>query len=492
MKRLWQGVWPLGIRTQLTLWYIIVFAILIFLLGTVFYVNLRTSLVRSLDSALQYRTQEIASGISIKNGKIAIQDVTGELPGSIDSDSVQDGTSGSQEPQPDVDIGTLVRIIDDHGQTVYITPAFQSLNVPTVSITQALQARPWQGTVSARNGHPVLLLSAPLANKGRIFGVVQVGEPLSVLNNTLQSVLFDFFVIVPFFLLFSAVGSYWLATRAFASMNRLTSAAQDIKVGDLHQRVPVPRARDEVQRLALTFNEMIERLDKAFTQQRRFVADASHELRTPVAAICSVTDVVLAQNATPEEYVAALRNVNIEAERLRHLISDLLALARADEGQTLFEREPVRLDLLVIDVAATTEALAAERGIIVEINSQEPAVVLGDEARLIQVILNLLDNALAYTDAGGKITLSVEVKNENVCLTVRDMGIGIATKHLEHIFERFYRTDPARSRARGGSGLGLAIAEWVVRAHEGTISVESQVGKGSAFSVTLPLARHDL
>jgi two-component system OmpR family sensor kinase len=277
---------------------------------------------------------------------------------------------------------------------------------------------------------------------------------------------------------------------AFAPINRLTSIARRIEAGDLHERVPVPRSKDEVQGLALTFNEMIERLEKAFTRQRRFVADASHELRTPVAAIRSMTDVVLAQSGPveSEEYVSVLRDVNAEADRLGHLISDLLALARTDENQLLLERELVRLDLLVADVAATTEPLAAERGITIEVLAQQPVTVLGDEVRLIQVIMNLIDNANAYTNAGGKVTLEVVVKYNNAYLMVRDTGIGIAKEHLDHIFERFYRVDPARSRAAGGTGLGLAITEWIVRAHGGRITVESEVGQGTTFTIVLPIA----
>src|SRR5712692_7947447 len=180
MRKFVSRIWPLGILTQLTLWYILVFATLMLLFGTVFYTNLRISLATSLDTALQLRTQQIATGISNENGKITIHDVTGELPGLLDNDGVQ-GTSapGGQnktdpkEPHPDVDIGTLVRIVNTSEQAVYMTPAFQALNVPSISITQALQNRPWQGTINARNGQLVRLYSAPLVLDGRVFGVIQ-------------------------------------------------------------------------------------------------------------------------------------------------------------------------------------------------------------------------------------------------------------------------------------------------------------------------------
>jgi two-component system, OmpR family, sensor kinase len=506
MIRLLRRIRPPSMRVQLTTWFVLVFTVLMLLFGAIFYVNLRTSLQTNFDASLQLRTQQIAAGINEDKGAIFIHDVTGALPGLVDPDATigigtpasgltPGGTTTASTTKPDeiradVNLGTLVRILNNRREIVYVTPAFLSLDIPTASVTQPLQGRVWKGTVTAQNGQTVRLYSAALTEHGTVYGVVQVGESLAPLGNTLRSVEIELLLIVPFVLLLGAIGSYWLATRAFAPINRLTSIARRIEAGDLHERVPVPRSKDEVQGLALTFNEMIERLEKAFTRQRRFVADASHELRTPVAAIRSMTDVVLAQSGPveSEEYVSVLRDVNAEADRLGHLISDLLALARTDENQVLLERELVRLDLLAADVAATTEPLAAERGITIEVLAQQPVTVLGDEVRLIQVIMNLIGNAVTYTNTGGKVTLEVVVKYNNAYLMVRDTGIGIAKEHLDHIFERFYRVDPARSRAAGGTGLGLAITEWIVRAHGGRINVESEVGQGTTFTIVLPIA----
>ena len=171
-----------------------------------------------------------------------------------------------------------------------------------------------------------------------------------------------------------------------------------------------------------------------------------------------------------------------------HLINGLLLLARSDENQALFEHERVRLDLLATDVAATIEPLATERGISLEIVAEQPTSVMGDEVRLIQVIMNLLDNAITYSNKGSKVRLEVKTEQNKALMIVSDTGIGIAKDHLDHIFERFYRVDPARSRAAGSTGLGLSIVDWIVRAHNGSITVESEVGKGTTFTVTLPIA----
>ncbi len=486
--------WPPGIRAQLTLWYTGICAGLIILFGVVFYMTFRAGLASSLDTTLQLRAEQIGAGVSYAHGTLTIQDLTGELPG-LGSNGPS-GADPSGEPidpgqigqTSNVNFGALVRILNAQGQTVYVSPAFQSLSVPADSVAQSLKGTSWQGTITARDGQMVRLYSAPLGEDHTVFGVVQVGESLAPFSATLWRVVIGFLLLAPFFLALGALGSYWLAGRAFRPIHRLTHTAQEIEAGDLQRRIPLPRANDEIHHLALTLNEMIARLDRAFAQQRRFVADASHELRTPVAVIRSLTDVALAEAQNPEEYASILGEVNAEAERLGQLINDLLALARADEGQTVLEHEPVRLDRLVAEVAATLEPLAVEQGVTLDVWSREPVTVQGDEARLIQVVINLLQNALSYTNAGGVVTLNVEADTANAILTVRDTGVGIAPEHLPLLFERFYRADPARSRSPGGSGLGLAIVAWVVRAHAGTVAVESQAGQGSVFAITLPLA----
>lgn len=501
MMKLWRQARSPGIRMQLTLWYAAIFGGLILLFSLIFLTTLSTFLASGVDSALQLRTHQIAGGITTEGSKITIQDVTGELPG-LDSTATtgdQGSNSGDvnqtggpnnsvqQGPQSDVNFGTLVRILDTSGHAVYTSPAFKSLSLPPESISQPLHGLSWQATVNARNGQAVRVYSLALTENGKVFGVLQVGESLAQLTNTMQSITIALLVIVPFVLLLGVVGSYWLAKRAFRPILRLTRTAREIKAGDLHRRVPIPRSRDEVYDLSLTLNEMIARLDSAFTQQRRFVADASHELRTPVTVIRSITEVALEEPLLFEECVEALKEITGESERLGRLINDLLTLARADEDQLLLDCEPVRLDLLVFDVAASMEALAVERGVKLAIETLQPLSVLGDTTRLIQVIMGLVDNALIYTNAGGSVTLGVEARGAMARLTIRDTGIGIAEEDLPHIFERFYRADPARSRVASGSGLGLSIAEWVVLAHGGSIDVKSQVEQGSTFTILLPL-----
>lgn len=476
-------IWPFGIRVQLMLWYTMVFAVLILLAATIFYTQLQTSLITSLDSTLQLEAQQIANGVSDEQGTITIDDVIDDLPGFERPDLTK-----LESSHANANFDVLVRILTANGHVFRMTPAFRQLLVPAESAIQPLRGIPWQGIVTTRDGQQVRLYSRVLVDHGAVFGVIQVGSSLTQMNTALHSVVVALLILAPIVLLLSALVSYWLTSHALLPIQRLIQTARVISTEDLQQRVPVPRAHDEVRELALALNEMIKRLEDVFSRQRRFVADASHELRTPVSVIRTKIDMALLQAFSPQEYIAVLGELGAEAERLGGLISDLLTLARTDEGRTLLEREPVRLDLLVDAVVANAEVLATERDITLERVASEPVIVLGDEVRFIQVVMNLLENAIFYTNPRGRVTLRVQGKDTHAYLMVQDTGIGIAAEHLPYLFERFYRVDPARTRTQGGhSGLGLSIVDWVVRTHGGRVSVESQPGVGSTFTVILPL-----
>ncbi len=499
---------PPGIRTQLALWYTSISALLLLLFGITFYWALQASLASSLDTTLQMRTQQVAEGVDEQQGKLTVGDIVNELPemdataaliDSSDDDTNNaelartaqatdaNGDSNGQSSTQIAHSNLYIRILDRNQHVVYSTTGFNTLTVPLVGFTQPLKGRVWRGTVKNTHGVDIRIYSTMLVDQSHIYGVVQVGQSLDVLNGRLEDIVWSLILVTPLVLLFSAAVCYWLAGRAFMPIHRLAYTAREIEASDLHRRVPVPKPRDEVRDLALIFNQMIERLEHAFSQQRRFVADASHELRTPVAVIRNMTEVALSHPADSEDYVSVLSEINAETERLGLLISDLLTLARADEGQVLFDHDAVRLDLLAADVVASMEALALERQISLQADQLQQATVLGDAARLIQVIMSLVDNAITYTNPGGTVTVSVTTEDDQAQLLVNDTGIGIAPEDQPHVFERFYRADPARSRAAGGSGLGLSIVDWVVKAHGGTVMVESQLGRGTTFMIELPL-----
>lgn len=291
------------------------------------------------------------------------------------------------------------------------------------------------------------------------------------------------------------VGSWLVVRSAFSMVNRMTDTAQSIASSrDFSRRIPIARARDEVARLAQTLNTMLNSLQSAHALQQRFVSDASHELRAPLTAMQANLDLIRRHPEAPAaERDEAFAEVERESGRLTRLVADLLALARADAGVTL-KRQSVDLDALLLDAFRTARALA--HGQEVTLEPFEPVQVMGDEDRLKQLMLILLDNAFKYTPADGRVTLGVrrlapdaghtEAQAE---ILVSDTGVGVNADDLPHVFERFYRADPARGRDPGGTGLGLPIAQWIVEQHGGSVTLQSAPGQGTIARVRLPLAR---
>jgi two-component system, OmpR family, sensor kinase len=288
--------------------------------------------------------------------------------------------------------------------------------------------------------------------------------------------------------LLAALGGGWaIAGQALRPVDQMTRTAGTIaRARDTSHRVEVPPARDELGRLAETFNSMLASLDQAARAQQRFVADASHELRAPLTAIQGNLEILERQPEMPDaERTEVLREVKGEAFRLTRLVADLLALARADAGVAI-RRAPVDLDVVVLETFQTARQLA--HGQTLALDPFEPVQVRGDEDRLRQLILVLLDNAIKYTPADGAITLGLSLRGNSAEIVVRDTGVGIANSDLPHIFERFYRADPARGRDPGGTGLGLPIARWIVEQHGGLIVMQSEPGHGTTVTVQLPSA----
>ena len=315
-------------------------------------------------------------------------------------------------------------------------------------------------------------------------------------------------------LLLALVGGWFITWGVLSPVRRLTRTAHNISTsGDFQQRVPEKSwfGRDELAILAATFNQMLAHLEKLYRQQQRFVADASHELRAPITSIrCNLDLLAKAPDLPPEEAQAALADAQVEADRMGRLIGDLLTLARSDSSRQLQqsknavvngykkiegEVQQVDLDSLLLEVFRQYQPRrengnvdAIQQGPRLLLQHTTPVKVYGDADQLKQVLVALLDNALKYTPYEGSISLSLTTDEHHAILKVSDTGIGITPGDLPHIFDRFYRADRARSRDRGGSGLGLAIVHSIIQEHQGAIEVESTPGKGSTFTLRLPLA----
>jgi heavy metal sensor kinase len=287
-------------------------------------------------------------------------------------------------------------------------------------------------------------------------------------------------------LLLSAVLAYWLARKALAPIDRLRRSADAISADRLDGRLTTPNPRDELGLLAATINDMIGRLERSFAEVRRFTADASHELRTPLTALRTEVEVALGKQLTAPEHRQLLAGILEELGRMSRLTDQLLTLSRRDAGVEHFTPGPVGLNALLAGLVDALQPLAESKGLQLRLESERPVAVVGDEGRLRQVFLNLLDNSLKYTPGGGSVTVRVGGRNLPGTVAVEDTGLGIPPEHLPRVFDRFYRVDKARSRADGGTGLGLSIARSIVEAHGGTIEIASAPGRGTVCTVSLP------
>jgi signal transduction histidine kinase len=254
----------------------------------------------------------------------------------------------------------------------------------------------------------------------------------------------------------------------------------------LSQRISV-NTRDELGRLAATLNAMIGRLERAFRRQKQFTSDASHELRAPLAVIEAESSLALQKERPPSDYRQSLETISQESRRMSSLIEQLLTLARADAGKEQWNFAEVNLGGLITNLSADVEVLCQEKALTCQLGQTEELVIKGDEARLRELFVNLLDNAIRYTPSPGTVSISLHREVQMAVVAITDTGVGVPPEDMPFIFERFYRVDKPRSRAEGGTGLGLAICRYIAEAHGGKIEVESRVGVGSTFSVWLPL-----
>src|SRR5688500_2683904 len=306
-----------------------------------------------------------------------------------------------------------------------------------------------------------------------------------------QLLLGTMLLLAPLLFLISVAVAYVLAGSTFKPVDRLIREVEAITDGrSLHRRVPTDEADEELGRLADTLNRMISRLETSFGALRRFTADASHELKAPLTVLRADVERAMHPGAQGSEAMQALEEALQETARMSDLVDSLLTLARADEGRFDLHREPVDLGSLARDVYETAVILGEDCGLTVSMTVLEEGVVEGDARRLRQLFLNLVTNAIKYTPRGGRVELSLSHRlADEIAFVVRDSGIGMSAAELSHVFERFWRADRARSRTseRGGFGLGLAISQWIAQAHGGRITVQSRLGRGSVFTVTLPM-----
>ena len=461
-------MWPLrSIRFRLTLWYIILLALILAAFSAGIYLTLRHNLYANLDDSIAARADDLLALVSYDGTRLTL------------SESV--ATSS-----PDLD-EQFVRVYDASGRVTFDNSGgTATLPVDAESVQRALVGETDVRGVTFRD-EPFRVRIVPIERDGIVVGALEVGRAADDVSDALRTLLLVLGIAYPVTLVVASAGGLFLAGRALAPIDRLTRLARRISAEDLSQRLDLRLPDDEVGRLAHTFDDMIARLEDAFRRQRQFTADASHELRTPLTAVKGQVEVALDRPRSAEAYREVLQTVNAEVDRLIRLVGSLLTLARADAGQIPIAQEAVNLAELVIGATEGAQPAAAQRNVGLTVEPGPDVTLQADEDLLLQLLLNLLDNGIKYTPPGGNVMVGWRLNDGQLELWVRDTGVGIDPEQQPLIFDRFYRVDKARSRTEGGAGLGLSISRWIAETHAGSISVESIPGQGSIFTVRLPI-----
>ncbi|MCO4100970.1 sensor histidine kinase [Gemmatimonas sp.] len=447
----------------------------------------REILVQELESRVQIEAEHIVKAINLAR-------TTGTEPVFGLSDPLAVRTVGQRMASFLSLLDGYVLVQDSTGYDIYASPLVSGLSTSDRGLFSEAARESQAGNEMQRVvlfNDEVLLAArdVPLSEDARyrVYAALSTSE----IDATLRSIAWTMVVISPFLVAVSVLFAYVIAGRVFRPIDRIIDQVEAITDGrSLHRRLAIGAAGEELSRLSATLNAFIERIETSFGALRRFTADASHELKTPLAVMRADVERAMHPGANETEQAIALEEALQQVTRMADLVDSLLTLARADEGRFDLYREPIELAPLAREVVETARLLGEDSGLIIEASSFENAEVLGDVTRLRQLFLNLVTNAIKYTPRGGTVEISLTRDAEVVRFAVRDTGIGIAAADLPYVFERFWRADRVRSRAseRGGFGLGLAISQWIAQAHSGTLDVQSRLGRGSTFTVTLPLA----
>ncbi len=460
----------MGLRLQLTLVFGVLIAMILGGVAVSVYLLTERSLAAGLDERAATALAELV------NGRNDVRSAVQRLPSDASSLVLIVGP----ESAPVRSVEALKGGIPHDARDLFIVnrlpdAALQRL-VDEGRITETVGSGASRIRVHAQLG------TLPLPSTRPVRAAFFAAVPAGLMATTLDQLARDLVMTVVLAFVLFALGIWVLSQRVLGPLKRVTDAAAHVSGSDLSLRVPVPDTKDEIHDLAVAINNMLDRLQESFETQRRFTADASHELRTPVTAIAGhASYLVRRTNPTPAQQ-ESLMVIHREAERMGKLVNDLLELARADAGFTV---NKVPMNLVEVAEAVREEVGRVSPSAEVSVSARRAlAEVMGDAERLKQVVLNLVQNAI---NAGAsRVTVSVAQEGKQVRLEVLDDGAGIPQEALPHIFERFYRVDGARSTRGNGSGLGLAIVKWIVQQHDGTVSVESRLGEGTVFTIMLP------
>ena len=457
----------LSVRTRLTLWYGGVLLAIVLVISAVSYFMLRRTLIGGADVELLMVGQVVRdAGIGeARRSEAEVREILGTRF-----------------------LDVFYRVIGADGRSQAESGALRGRSLPLSAVARkrGRSGEPTFETVSLSHGQRVRLVTIPLTQEPAPARFIQVGATFADIDRALAGYIETLAVMVPLGLGLALVGGAWLARSALRPVEAMSRTARRIGAQDLTRRLPLRGTADELDHLAETLNAMFARLETAFTHVRRFAVDAAHELRTPLTVLKGGIEVTLRADRAPAEYRDVLRSSLEEVEQLIALAENLLLLSRL-RMETTLPCQAVELETLLMEVVDTGVRLADGRGVVVRLRAVEPLSVQGDPSTLRRALVNLVENAVKYTKAGGTVELSLERDGRDAVVAVSDTGVGMNPADAERIFEPFVRLDSARAVEAGGAGIGLSIVHSIVAAHGGCLSVQTAPGVGSTFAIRLPL-----
>jgi signal transduction histidine kinase len=444
----------LTIRSKITLWYASLLLVLLVIFNVFIYMTISKILYKNTEDLLKSDAHQVFSIIQSEGF-----DINFDIPYKI------------------IATNTYFVIFDVNGNTGIkseILPEIVNLPIGQEQLRNVL--------IDKTNW---IVYDTPIQNNSKVIGWIRVSRSLKSLRDTLFNLRIIMFISVPLYGLLASVGGLFLAKRALQPIDYITKTAQEISKGDLTQRLKLNKTEDEVGKLAVIFDEMLDKLEDSIKKERQFASDASHELRTPISIITAQAEEVLRGRREIKEYKEAIETVRDESIKMSHIISQLLMIYRSDEGKYKFNFEILNLNMIIEDIVNEFSDVVKANGLSISFKAGNEIKIKADQTLITRLFINIIDNAIKYSNSGGKINISLSSLNNYAITIIEDTGIGISEKDMPYIFDRLYQVD--KSREDRGSGLGLAIAKWITELHKGEIIAESRLNSGSKFVIKLPL-----
>jgi heavy metal sensor kinase len=461
----------LPIRWRLTIWYGVVLSLILIIFASGIFIYFKNSLQESIDAKIRSIGEVLSSSMTdahntsvFGNFERYLENVLGKKPK-----------------------GKFIQIMDSSGRIGAKMSDIEGEALPTSfnALERAMRGEIVYETIE-RTKPRLRMITIPILENKKVTSVVQVGTSLEDFDETIRKLLLIMIISIPTSICVTIVVGYFMARKALRPVDQIRRAAVKISSSNLDEKIDITGRKDELSRLAETFNAMIKRLKDAFQRINQFSIDVSHELKTPLTILKGETEVALRKEREKHDYQVLLMSNLEEIDRMSCIIDDLLLLSKADTREIKLNVEEVALRDLIIAVCMDMKVVADKKSVALETSELEDIRLKGDELKLRRMLLNIVENGIKYSHVGGKVSVSSYVNDGYAKIDIKDNGIGISEEDIRYIFDRFYRADRSRKR-ESGSGLGLSISRWIAEAHKGGIEVKSQPAQGSMFTIKLPI-----